>query len=382
MLLHWSFGILQCLGLWQAANSINSTWKIFFYFIYTNFMIIFIYSCVLFELIALIGSFDNPELFINNLIVLLTMVGVCGKIANVIVKQKEIDQLIEILESYPCCYQNEKEKVIEKIFDKTIKSRTIAYLIMTESAVVMVVSVSILCDTPNRALPFDIWLPYNYKTSNIGYWIAYSHQIFAHIFGALINVAYDTMIPGFMLKICAQLSILEHRVGLLLTKNDNLSKSLDAKKQKEMNQISKCVQHHLKIFQLSEITNKVFSTVTFLQFSISSIVICVTVYRLSQITIDNPEFAPTAFYFTCMLTQIFFICFASTECNLKSSEVAAAIYQSDWYNLNVDNQKSLLLIMMRSQKTLKFTAGHFVDVSLNSYNQLVKLSYSAYNVLQ
>lgn len=123
---------------------------------------------------------------------------------------------------------------------------------MTESAVVMVVSVSILCDTPNRALPFDTWLPYDYKMSSIGYWIAYSHQIFAHIFGALVNVAYDTMIPGFMLKICAQLTILEHRVGLL-TKNNNLSKSLDAKKQEEMNEISKCVQHHLKIFQLSRL---------------------------------------------------------------------------------------------------------------------------------
>lgn len=84
-------------------------------------MVMFIYSCVLFELIALIASFDNPELFINNLIVLLTMVGVCGKIANVIVKRKEIDQLIEILGSYPCCYQNDKEKVIEKNFDETIK---------------------------------------------------------------------------------------------------------------------------------------------------------------------------------------------------------------------------------------------------------------------
>nr|WGO81808.1 olfactory receptor 134 [Microplitis mediator] len=379
MLLPYSFGILQCLGLWQTTERV-SRWKIYLYIIHKNLMIMFIYSCVLFELIALIASFDDLDEFINNLIVLLTMVGVCGKIANVISKRKEILRLINILETYPCLCQNPEEKCIQDEFDKTIKLRTIAYFGLTESAVAMVVSVSILCDTPNRSLPFKTWLPFDSKTF-FGYWTAYNHQILAHVFGALVNVAYDTLIPGLMLKICAQLSILEYRLKSIPKKIYSSDLFIDVKR-REINEISKCVIHHLKIFQFAEITNKVFSSVIFLQFSISAIVICVTVYKLSQIEINNPEFGPMAFYFTCMLSQVFVICFASSECNLKSYDIAMAVYQTDWYILSVSSQKSLLFIMMRSLRPLKFTAGYFIDVSLNSYNQLVKLSYSAYNVLQ
>lgn len=50
-----------------------------------------------------------------------------------------------------------------------------------------------------------------------------------------------------------------------------------------------------------------------------------------------------------------------------------AVYQTDWYNLSVSTQKSLLFIMMRSLRPLKFTAGYFIDVSLNSYNQVKEI---------
>lgn len=84
-------------------------------------MIIFIYSCVSFELIALFASYNTLEQFIYNLVRSLTMVGVCGKIANVIVKRKDIMRLLNILDTYPCCYRNEKEKLIQDKLDKTIK---------------------------------------------------------------------------------------------------------------------------------------------------------------------------------------------------------------------------------------------------------------------
>lgn len=127
--------------------------------------------------------------------------------------------------------------------------RTIAYFGLTESSVAMGAIVSILCDVPKRSLPYHTWLPYD-STTYVGYWIAYCHQIFAHLFGALVNVAYDTLIPGFMLKICAQLRILEYRLNSI-PKNIYSSDSFDDIRRREVIEVSKCVKHHLKIFQLS-----------------------------------------------------------------------------------------------------------------------------------
>ncbi|XP_053596878.1 odorant receptor 46a-like [Microplitis demolitor] len=348
--------------------------------IYSYFMIIFIYLDALFESIALVSNYNDFQQFVDNSIILVTMIGICGKMFNVIIKSKEIIQVINILNSYLCCCQDSEEKKIQDKFDKMINYRTLAFLVVTESAVILTVSVSVMRDTPNRIMFFNTWLPFDASTF-FGYWIAYTHQVLAHFFSALANVAYDTLIPGLMLKICAQLSILEYRLKLL-AKNNYSSESLNNIKQREINAVSKCVKHHLKIFQLAEKTNQVFSTIMFVQFSISTFVICVTIYRLSQVEISDPEFASMASYFMCLLSQIFGTCLASTECSIKSFDIAMAVYQTDWYNLTTATQKSLLLIMTRSSRPLRFNAGYFIDISLNSFNQLIKLSYSAYNVLK
>ncbi|CAD6240461.1 GSCOCT00008799001.2-RA-CDS [Cotesia congregata] len=223
-----------------------------------------------------------------------------------------------------------KKKKIQDKFDSKIKYRTLTFLIVTESAVLTTVVVSIFRDTPNCEMYYDtLYLPFD--SSTIGYWSSYVFQITAQVFGSLVNVAHDTLIPGMMLKICAQLSILEHRLDLVC-------KDVDP-----YDQINR--------------TNKIFSIVMLYQFSISTIVICITIYTLY---LNDPEFFAMVDYFMCMTVQIFDVCIAaSTECNIKSVSIATAVYQSNWYNLDIDSQKSLLLLIMtRSSKPLKFNAAY------------------------
>lgn len=127
--------------------------------------------------------------------------------------------------------------------------RTIVYLGLTESAVTMILSVSMLNDIPNRALAYNVWVPYD-PTTNIGYFVTYGHQFFAHFVGASVNAAFDTLVPSLILKISCQLSILEHRINLIPKNVCNADSLADIKKI-EISEISKCVDHHLKIFQLS-----------------------------------------------------------------------------------------------------------------------------------
>lgn len=107
-------------------------------------------------------------------------------------------------------------------------------------------SVSIVRDTPNRGMYYDTYLPFD--SSAIGYWSSYLFQIIAHIFGSLVNVAHDTLIPGLILKICAQLSILEHRLDLACKDVDPYDQLTIAKKDK-LNKVTECVKHHLEILQ-------------------------------------------------------------------------------------------------------------------------------------
>nr|QNL15012.1 olfactory receptor 68 [Aulacocentrum confusum] len=300
------------------------------------------------------------------------MMGVCSKIMNILINHNDIIDLIRTLQSSPCCAEDHDELFIQSTFDRAIKTRTMAYACLTESAVVIVVTVSLFCDVPQRVLPYKAWLPFS-PTTNFRYWISYTHQILAHVFGALVNVAFDMLIPSLILQICCQFRLFEHR---MLDMSKQTSSRLEKKK------LVNCVRHHNKIFQLTEVTNNIFHWVIFLQFSISTIVICVTVYGLSKTPVSDPEFSAMILYLACMLTQIFVLCYSGTEITLQSDHASEAVYQIHWTVINTKTQKNLIMIMMRSVKPIKFTAGWFIDISINSFNQLVKLSYSAYNVLQ
>lgn len=197
--------------------------------------------------------------------------------------------------------------------------------------IVMIVSVSIK-NVPNRVPSYNAWVPYD-STTPIGFWFTYIHQNIAHAYGASINAAFDTLIPSMMIEICCQFSILQHRFGI---PHDVIrSSSCHTIKFGER------VEHHLQIYQLSIIfnyiflliviiitlilffifsffrwakrCNNIFSEIIFLQYSISSIILCVSVYLLTQLEYNDPSFVSIIMYLICMLTEIFILCYSGSQ---------------------------------------------------------------------
>ncbi|XP_011705227.1 PREDICTED: odorant receptor Or2-like, partial [Wasmannia auropunctata] len=107
---------------------------------------------------------------------------------------------------------------------------------------------------------------------------------------------------------------------------------------------------------LAKMINDVFSQVIFVQFFVSILVF--------------------------MFVQIFIYCWAGNEVMLKSTGLGEAIYHMDWILMTISEQKDLLMIMKRSTRPIKFTSSFLVTLSLESYGNILKASYSAFNVLQ
>ncbi|KAL6436729.1 hypothetical protein ACFW04_004867 [Cataglyphis niger] len=119
-----------------------------------------------------------------------------------------------------------------------------------------------------------------------------------------------------------------------------------------------------------------------LQFSISSTVLCLSIYKMSTKSLLSFEFAWSLSYLGCMLMQIYLYCWFGNEVTLKSIEVGNAIYEMDWSILPVDLMKTLLLIIIRSKKPIKITSGYIVTLSNESFMKIMRISYSAFNVLK
>ncbi|KAL0112599.1 hypothetical protein PUN28_012116 [Cardiocondyla obscurior] len=84
----------------------------------------------------------------------------------------------------------------------------------------------------------------------------------------------------------------------------------------------------------------------------------------------------------CMFVEIFIFCWAGNEVMLKSMIVRESIYHTNWPLISVNEKKELMMIMMRSTIPIKFTSSFLITLSLQSYSNILKMSYSAFNVLK
>ncbi|KAH0953477.1 hypothetical protein HN011_008987, partial [Eciton burchellii] len=144
---------------------------------------------------------------------------------------------------------------------------------------------------------------------------------------------------------------------------------------------SEYIRHHLGIYQYAKTLNIVFNPIFFIQFFSSIIVLCTSVCYLSRHIRDSGS-ATFIVYTICMFVQIYIYCWSGNEVILKSTSIGDAVYQLDWHLLPVRERKELMMIMIRSTIPIKFSSSFLITLSHQSYSNILKTSYSAFNLLQ
>lgn len=71
-----------------------------------------------------------------------------------------------------------------------------------------------------------------------------------------------------------------------------------------------------------------------------------------------------------IITQVFLYCWWGNEMTLANQEVQRAVAETYSPYSTVDENKSLKLILVRTQRPLHITAGKFAELSLESYKEV------------
>ncbi|XP_046999778.1 odorant receptor 67c-like [Schistocerca americana] len=87
-------------------------------------------------------------------------------------------------------------------------------------------------------------------------------------------------------------------------------------------------------------------------------------------------------YFMAACQQLFFYCWCCEELTYLGLEVGDAAYDSGWEDWDVSSQKSIVIIIWRSQKAFTFKGGWFYTLNVATFVDLIKLSFSYYTVLR
>ncbi|KAK0073978.1 hypothetical protein PV325_008934 [Microctonus aethiopoides] len=359
-------------GIWRPREW-SPGWKTRFYSSYTAFVIVVVFAMTLAEMMDIILSLGNVEDFVGGMFMLLTMMSCCGKILTMLLYRQRIILLLETLECHVCQTNNHKEAAIRLIYQQSMRVRTKAYTTVVAATIVVMTISYCTINIPRRTLPLKIWLPFDVGTHTI-YWLVYFEEFLSLFIAAVIDIAYDTLVPGFMSSICEQFGLLAVRVQTFAARIDELKHFGMNRINLEKKQFTKFVQHHLLLFQLSfrnvqfaDETNKIFGPAILLQYIASSMVLCMCVYQLGQIKSFDLQLLSTIVYTSAMFLEIFLVCLAGTELTEESQAFGWDMYNLNWYTLNSSTKMSMILMMIRSSKPIVFTSGKLIVMSLDSY---------------
>nr|AZQ24890.1 odorant receptor [Aphidius gifuensis] len=381
-MLKYTILLLTYCGLWQPSDWIPGSWKTYLYTIYTYSVFLTVYSITLLELLYLVTSTDEIEEIASNSFVSFSMISASAKALNIFMNKSVIFDMIILLEKDSYQSKIDCKNIILKKYNEMINKNSLSYIIMVEvTMIVLVVTFSII-NIPNRVFTTNILVPFG-EITPFRFWFIYIFQNIAHAYATSIHGAFDTLLPSMIYQICCQFSILQNRFKILPDIIHNIKKFDETKKIiLEKNKLSECVEHHLQIYEWAKKCNNIFGGIIFLQYSISSVVLCVSVYLLTKIEYGNPEFLPVVMYTMCMVIEIFILCYSGNQVTIESINVGHAIYDMDWTQFELSTKKNLMMIMNRTLHPVIFTGCHFVKLSIDSFTSLIKLSYSAYNLLQ
>ncbi|KYN07124.1 Putative odorant receptor 13a [Cyphomyrmex costatus] len=363
-ILSLNFLLYTITGLWRPIEWSSKCFKSL-YSVYT-FLTMYLFTYFLLtHLMYIIFVVDNVEDLASCCSIFLGTITLFCKATIVIIRRDKIINLIEILQEEPCKACNEEEINIQMKFDRLIRLYSMPYIILYIISAICTVIGGILYMLDGQ-IPYGfVWVPWE-CTSFLLFCLTSLQEMVAVFIGIIVNAATETTVLGFCLQICARFEILNYRLqSMIKDEKETMRKSL----LNNTSRLSKHVSFHLCIIRLAEMINDVFSQVIFIQFFISILVLCSSIYYLSSHITVTDVFNFTIYIF-CLFMQIFVYCWAGNEVTLKSVALGEEIYHMDWILMTKSEQQDLLMIMKRSTKPIKFSSSFLVTLSLESYSNV------------
>nr|WCC57413.1 odorant receptor 13 [Papilio glaucus] len=383
---------LKFYGMWYNNNS----WK------ELKFWLKILYSFLVFWLVCIIPCMGeiyyllrrggNIGQIAEGLYLFLSEMYTYFKLIVFWYKKKEISNLLNFMHCFEFKPEEEEHNDIIKRRIKTARFVMSAYTTMCVGAV----SVGILMPITENfiILPTNVEYPYIDVYKSPTYYFIYLHHIYYKPATCIIDGVMDTILAAFVASAIGQIEILSFNLRNLKT----MARRYERRQSKKFHSTSlrshndyvkcalkKCIKHHDAIIRYVRMIEKAFSLSSALQFMLSAMVLCLV--GINILSIENHldhylQIMWMAIYLTCMLTEVFILCWFGNELILKSLELQNATFDSPWLDIDQGSKMYIIIFMERCKRPLLITAGKYFSLSLSTYTKLINWSYKAFAVMR
>uniref|UniRef100_A0A905HKU9 Odorant receptor n=1 Tax=Lutzomyia longipalpis TaxID=7200 RepID=A0A905HKU9_LUTLO len=136
--------------------------------------------------------------------------------------------------------------------------------------------------------------------------------------------------------------------------------------------LNRIIEKHVEMIKILNIFNEIMKFISLAQ------LVCSTLIFLSIIFVIQifPNNLLLYFMLSTLLSQLALLCVFGEIIRSESEQIFIKLYQTNWYDLSVKEQRVILFMMANSVRVIGLKAGGLYDIGLMSLVQIVKLSAS------
>ena len=283
----------------------------------------------------------------------------CSKGLFFFIHRKRILKIIEKLRvSFPSTQADQQSSNLEnhlKFFAMIYKIYILFYYVDISSA--MSGTLHLLIFKNIRRIPVYIWFPFEYTANN---------RIFIHtlfwgawtIGNACVNViAADFFIFAIVFVLALEFKIL----------SENIKNTINAK---EVTKLRELLVQHQELIEINESIKSLFRFIFFYTFIQGA----VSISSCGFLLLTAPNIADLIYsisFTACSLSQVFLYCYFGEKLISASQDIGNNILDSKWYDLeDIGMKKSIILIIMRSQKACVLSGFGFVTLTIETFSNV------------
>ncbi|XP_070529321.1 odorant receptor 13a-like isoform X1 [Cardiocondyla obscurior] len=362
-LLPVNFCVLRLCGAWKEREDDGLIVR-FISFCYRYAVIALIYYFTISELIELVLARNDVEALTEGLFLAISYITLCFKYFNFLTREHELRALLDCFRAKLCQPRDSAEMSILKQYDRKAKQTACLYMMMCQITGTLMITMPLLTKN-ERSLPCKTYIPYS-VAAFLPYVLTYLQQSATVIYGILLNVSFDSLVYGFIIQACGQIELLCYRFTetIRFLKENNEEKKHQAV---DSFAIADCVKHHISVYNITNRIESLFVWTTSTLFFFSLVTLCTSIFQMSKRDLFSPEFFTLLSYLGSMMSEVFIYCWYGNELDLKSKSVAQAIYTSDWTIISVEQRRTLLFVMMMSQRGRILSSYGFCSLILDTF---------------
>ncbi|XP_062139635.1 odorant receptor 2a [Drosophila sulfurigaster albostrigata] len=226
-----------------------------------------------------------------------------------------------------------------------------------------------------RQLLYPAWFGIDWQYSNVAYVLIYVYQLFGLIVQAIQDCANDSYPPAYLCILTGHMRALElrvRRIGYHVPHQHVAYFELTA-----------CIEDYVNILRLHAIIQQILSVACFAQFMCSAAVQCTVAMHFLYVA-DSHDLSAmilSLVFFSAVTLEVFIICYFGDRMRTQSEALLNAFYACNWMDQNTRFKRNLIITLMRTQRPSYILAGGYIAVTLETFVQVNRLTYSVFTLL-